>query len=54
MKVANNRKLVLKNGKVFEGIGFGSKNDKIAEIVFNTSLEIMESLMMIMNQKQSK
>ena len=38
MKIANNRKLVLRNGKVFEGIGFGSKKEKIAEIVFNTSM----------------
>ena len=38
MKIVNNRKLVLKNGKVFEGIGFGSKKEKIAEIVFNTSM----------------
>ena len=34
----NNRKLVLENGKVFEGIGFGSFNNKIAEIVFNTAV----------------
>ena len=33
-----NRKLVLENGMVFEGIGFGSKKDVIAEIVFNTSM----------------
>lgn len=34
----NNRKLVLENGMVFEGIGFGSSDTKIAEIVFNTSM----------------
>lgn len=32
------RKLVLENGKVFHGEGFGSKKKKIAEIVFNTSM----------------
>lgn len=34
----NNRKLVLANGLVFEGIGFGSKKEVIAEVVFNTSM----------------
>ena len=38
MKIINNRKLVLANGKVFEGVGFGSMKEKIAEIVFNTSM----------------
>ena len=38
MKVVKDRKLVLANGEVFEGVGFGSKKDKIAEIVFNTSM----------------
>jgi len=38
MQKKNDRKLVLSNGLVFEGIGFGSKNDVIAEIVFNTSM----------------
>lgn len=33
-----NRKLVLENGKVFEGLGFGSSNETIAEIVFNTAV----------------
>lgn len=32
------RKLVLEDGKVFEGEGFGSNEEKIAEIVFNTSM----------------
>ncbi len=32
------RKLVLENGKEFFGDGFGSKEEKIAEIVFNTSM----------------
>ena len=34
----NNRKLVLENGMVFEGEGFGSNKEKLAEIVFNTSV----------------
>lgn len=34
----NNRKLVLENGMVFEGEGFGSFKEKLAEIVFNTSV----------------
>ena len=38
MELVKNRKLVLANGKVFYGIGFGSKKDVIAEIVFNTSM----------------
>lgn len=32
------RKLVLEDGHVFEGEGFGSKEEKVAEIVFNTSM----------------
>ncbi len=32
------RKLVLEDGHVFEGVGFGSMEEKIAEIVFNTSV----------------
>ncbi len=38
MRVANDRKLVLANGEVFEGVGFGSQKEVIAEIVFNTSM----------------
>ena len=38
MKTIKDRKLVLANGKEFYGVGFGSKNDVIAEIVFNTSM----------------
>lgn len=34
----NNRKLVLENGQVFEGIGFGSLNDAVAEIIYNTAV----------------
>ncbi len=33
-----NRKLVLENGMVFEGVGFGSNNEAIAELVFNTAV----------------
>ncbi|MBQ3253371.1 MAG: glutamine-hydrolyzing carbamoyl-phosphate synthase small subunit [Acholeplasmatales bacterium] len=33
-----NRKLVLENGKVFEGVSFGSNNEAIAELVFNTAV----------------
>ena len=38
MELVKNRKLILANGKIFYGVGFGSKNDVIAEIVFNTSM----------------
>lgn len=38
MKEIKDRKLVLSNGKVFEGVGFGSKIEKVAELVFNTSM----------------
>ena len=34
----NNRKLVLENGKVFEGKGFGSLNEAVAEIIYNTAV----------------
>ena len=34
----NNRKLVLENGKVFEGIGFGSTLEVVAEMIFNTAV----------------
>ena len=33
-----NKKLVLENGTVFEGFGFGADRDQIAELVFNTSV----------------
>ena len=33
-----NKKLVLENGAVFAGFGFGSDNEAIAELVFNTSV----------------
>jgi len=33
-----NKKLVLENGQVFEGVGFGSNNEAIAELVFNTAV----------------
>ena len=32
------RKLVLENGLVFEGEAFGSTNERIAELVYNTSV----------------
>ena len=38
MKIIKNRKLVLSNGMVFEGVGFGSMKEVIAEVVFNTSM----------------
>lgn len=34
----NNRKLVLENGKVFEGKGFGSLNEAVAELIYNTAV----------------
>lgn len=33
-----NKKLVLENGTVFEGFGFGADRDAVAELVFNTSM----------------
>ena len=38
MNCIKNRKLVLANGMVFEGVGFGSNKTVIAELVFNTSM----------------
>ena len=38
MKTLKNRKLVLSNGMEFYGVGFGSKKEVIAEVVFNTSM----------------
>jgi carbamoyl-phosphate synthase small subunit len=32
------RKLVLENGKVFSGVGFGSDETVVAEIIFNTAM----------------
>ena len=32
------RKLVLEDGHVFQGEGFGSNEEKVAELVFNTSM----------------
>jgi carbamoyl-phosphate synthase small subunit len=40
-----NKKLVLENGKVFYGQGFGSDEKKIAEIVFNTSMVGYQEIM---------
>ena len=34
----NNRKLVLENGTVFEGVGFGYDGEVVAELVFNTAV----------------
>ncbi len=34
----SDRKLVLEDGSVFTGYGFGSMNDKFVELVFNTSM----------------
>ena len=34
----NNRKLVLENGKVFVGVGFGCLNETVANIVYNTAV----------------
>ena len=34
----NNRKLVLENGQVFEGVGFGCLNETVAEIIYNTAV----------------
>ena len=33
-----NKKLVLENGKVFEGKGFGSNTERVAELVYNTAV----------------
>ena len=33
-----NRKLILEDGSCYEGIGFGSSDEKVLEIVFNTSM----------------
>ena len=34
----NNKKLVLENGKEFAGVGFGSDTERVAEIIYNTSV----------------
>ena len=36
-QAANNRKIILENGSVYEGRGFGADGDRVVEIVFNTS-----------------
>ena len=38
MKKNYDRKIILEDGSVFEGYGFGSREEKVAEIVFNTSM----------------
>ena len=38
MEQAFDRKIVLEDGSIYKGFGFGSLNDKYAEIVFNTSM----------------
>ena len=37
MAEMKNKKLVLENGTVFEGYGFGADRDAVAELVFNSS-----------------
>ena len=34
----HDRKIVLEDGSVYTGYGFGAKCDKVNEIVFNTSM----------------
>ncbi len=34
----NNRKLVLENGQVFYGVGFGDNSEVVAEIIYNTAV----------------
>ena len=38
MAEMKNKMLVLENGTVFEGFGFGADRDAVAELVFNTSM----------------
>ena len=38
MAEMKNKKLVLENGTVFEGYGFGANRDVVAELAFNTSM----------------
>ena len=38
MAEMKNKKLVLENGTVFEGCGFGANRDVVAELTFNTSM----------------
>ena len=38
MAEMKNKKLVLENGTVFEGYGFGADRDAVAELVFNSSM----------------
>ncbi len=38
MAEMKNKKLILENGMVFEGRGFGADRDSIAQLVFNTSM----------------
>ncbi|MCR5590685.1 MAG: glutamine-hydrolyzing carbamoyl-phosphate synthase small subunit [Lachnospiraceae bacterium] len=38
MEKKPDRKLILEDGSVYEGFGFGSRTDRFAEIVFNTSM----------------
>lgn len=38
MERGSDRKIVLADGSVYEGFGFGSRKDKFVELVFNTSM----------------
>jgi carbamoyl-phosphate synthase small subunit len=38
-------KLILENGMIFEGNGFGAKNDAVFELVFNTSMTGYQEIM---------
>ena len=38
MEKVKNRKLTLENGSIYYGVGFGAEEDKLLEIVFNTSM----------------
>lgn len=38
MAVQRNKKLILENGSVYTGFGFGASGERVVEIVFNTSM----------------
>lgn len=38
MAVQKNKKLILENGSVYTGFGFGASGERVVEIVFNTSM----------------
>ena len=37
----NDRRVITEDGELYEGIGFGSRDTRVCELVFNTSMGVI-------------